>query len=111
MKKLAQRIVVTVSAVAVTGATVLGAGGAAAAAAPASAHAPHPAVRTEAASHAWDHGVGYLLEQGYTCDETHGWHLDHTRGNATRHDCDGLFYRDGRFFREDSTPRRWTFDT
>ncbi|MCX4459203.1 hypothetical protein OG585_41335 [Streptomyces sp. NBC_01340] len=29
-----------------------------------------------AGDYRWDHGVGYLLELGYSWDEIHGWHRD-----------------------------------
>ncbi|AVH57639.1 MULTISPECIES: hypothetical protein [Streptomyces] len=76
MKKLTRRVVVTVSSVAVAGVAVLGAGGTASAATSASAHVQRPAVSVNAAEYRWDHGVGYLLEQGYTWDEIRGWHRD-----------------------------------
>lgn len=72
MKKLTKRLAVAASSVAVTGLAVLSAGGTASAATPVPAHADRPAVSAEAADHHWDHGVGYLLEQGYSCDEIHG---------------------------------------
>ncbi|WP_433448467.1 hypothetical protein ACQPXS_08445 [Streptomyces sp. CA-142005] len=96
MNKLAKRIALTVSSVAVAGAAVLGAGGTASAAPLASAHAQHPTAGAVTADYSWDHGVGYLLERGYSCDETRGWHQDR---HETRHDCDGLYYRDGHFYR------------
>ncbi|MGW2702828.1 hypothetical protein [Streptomyces sp. NPDC001340] len=99
MKKLTKRIALTVSSVAVAGVAVLGAGGTASAAPLASTHVQRPAEGGEAADYSWDHGVGYLLEQGYSCDEIHGWHQDHNGTDSPRHDCDGLFYRDGHFYR------------
>ncbi|MGW1168960.1 hypothetical protein [Streptomyces sp. NPDC002550] len=99
MKKLTKRIALTVSSIAVAGVTVLGAGGTASAAPLASTHAQRPAEVGVAVDYSWDHGVGYLLEQGYSCDEIRGWHKDHHGTDATRHDCDGLSYRDGRFYR------------
>ncbi|WP_406432433.1 hypothetical protein OHB00_07230 [Streptomyces sp. NBC_00631] len=111
MKKLTKRIAVAVSSVTVASVTVLGAGGTAAAAPLAPAHAPRPAVRAETTDHSWDHGVGYLLEQGYSCDATRGWHQDHHGTDSPRHDCDGLFYRDGRFYRGEGGGHRWTSDT
>ncbi|ANP50007.1 hypothetical protein J2Z21_001314 [Streptomyces griseochromogenes] len=99
MKKLTKRIALTVSSVAVAGVAVLGAGGAASAASLASTHAQRPTVGGVAADYSWDHGVGYLLERGYSCDEVRGWHQDHNGTDSTRHDCDGLFYRDGHFYR------------
>ncbi|MER6222750.1 hypothetical protein ABT189_19700 [Streptomyces sp900105755] len=98
MKKLTKRMVLTVSSVAVAGAAVLGAGGTASAAPLASTHTQRPAEGGVATDHGWDHGVGYLLEQGYSCDEVQGWHQDHDT-DSPRHDCDGLFYRDGHFYR------------
>ncbi|MFE7778130.1 hypothetical protein ACFU5O_30355 [Streptomyces sp. NPDC057445] len=76
MKKLTGRVAVTAASVAVAGVAVLGAGSAASAATSASAHVQHPAVSVDADDYRWDHGVGYLLEQGYSWDEIHGWHHD-----------------------------------
>ncbi|MER5525915.1 hypothetical protein ABT075_15105 [Streptomyces sp. NPDC002677] len=78
MKKLTRRIAVTVSSVTVAGVAVLGAGGTASAATSVSAHVPRSAVSVSANSGdcRWDHGVGYLLELGYSWDEIHGWHHD-----------------------------------
>ncbi|MEV7684603.1 hypothetical protein ACFW1F_00470 [Streptomyces bungoensis] len=101
MKQLAKRIALTVSSVAVAGAAVLGAGGTASAAPLASPHAKHPTDGAVAADYSWDHGVGYLLERGYSCDDTRGWHQDPHGTDATRHDCGGLCYRDGHFYRWD----------
>ncbi|MEV6653415.1 hypothetical protein [Streptomyces sp. NPDC051219] len=75
MKRLTRRVAVTASSVAVAGAAVLGAGGTASAATSASAHVP-PAVSVDAGAYRWDHGVGYLLEQGYSWDGIRGWHHD-----------------------------------
>ncbi|MBL1083962.1 hypothetical protein JK359_18635 [Streptomyces actinomycinicus] len=110
MNKLAKRIALTVSSVAVAGAAVLGAGGTASAAPLASPHAQHPTDGPVAAEYGWDHGVGYLLEQGYSCDETRGWHQDHHGTDSTRHDCDGLYYRDGHFYRWDGEGHGSTSD-
>ncbi|MFF7964735.1 hypothetical protein ACFZC3_05160 [Streptomyces sp. NPDC007903] len=110
MKKLAKRIALTVSSVAVAAGAVLGAGGTASAAPLASMHAQHPTDRTVAADYSWDHGVGYLLERGYSCDETRGWHQDHHGTDSTRHDCDGLHYRDGHFYRWEGEGHGWTSD-
>ncbi|MER7179065.1 hypothetical protein ABT404_06200 [Streptomyces hyaluromycini] len=99
MKNLAKRIATTASSVPVAGVTALGAGGTASAATPASAHVPRPAVSVEAADYQWDHGVGYLLERGYSCDGIRGWHQDHHGTDSPRHDCDGLSYRGGHFYR------------
>ncbi|MGW2034203.1 hypothetical protein [Streptomyces sp. NPDC001811] len=110
MNKLGKRIALAVSSVAVAGAAVLGAGGTASAAPLASPHAQHPADGAVAADHSWDHGVGYLLERGYSCDETRGWHQDRNGSDATRHDCDGLSYRDGHFSRWEGEGHGWTSD-
>ncbi|MEV6766247.1 hypothetical protein AB0N16_37590 [Streptomyces sp. NPDC051105] len=99
MKKLTKRLAVTVSSAAVAGVAVLGAGGTASAATPVSVHVDRPAVSVSAADHRWDRGVGYLLEQGYSCDEIRGWHQDHHGTDSPRHDCDGLYYRGGHFYR------------
>ncbi|KPI00824.1 hypothetical protein ACFZDP_44450 [Streptomyces mirabilis] len=77
MNKLTRRVAVAASSVAVAGVAVLGAGGTASAATSASAHVQHPAVSVSADDYRWDHGVGYLIELGYSWDEIHGW----------RHDC------------------------
>ncbi|MFK0150905.1 hypothetical protein ACIQVL_28695 [Streptomyces sp. NPDC090499] len=98
MKKLTKRIALTVSSVAVAGGAVLCAGGTASAASLAPAHVTRPSDRGTTADHSWDHGVGYLLERGYSCDEVRGWYQDHGTGSP-RHDCDGLSYRDGHFYR------------
>ncbi|MFF4550549.1 hypothetical protein [Streptomyces sp. NPDC001435] len=93
MKKLTKRIAVTVSSVAVAGFAVLGAGGTASAATPASAHAHRPAASGKADHYRWDHGVGYLLEQGYSWDEIRGWHHDGRVTDSARHDSDDHFHR------------------
>ncbi|KOV58167.1 hypothetical protein [Streptomyces sp. MMG1121] len=103
MKKLAKRVALTVSSVAVAGVSVLGAGGTASAAALEPTHVQRSTVQVETADHSWDNGVGYLLERGYSCDEVHGWHRV---TDATRHDCDGRFYREGHFYR-DGHSCRW----
>ncbi|MFD1310415.1 hypothetical protein [Streptomyces kaempferi] len=72
MKKLTRRVSVTAFSVVVAGVAVLGAGGTASAATSASAHTQRPA----AGDYRWDHGVGYLLELGYSWDEIYGWHND-----------------------------------
>ncbi|MGW1504391.1 hypothetical protein ACWCQW_38870 [Streptomyces mirabilis] len=74
MNKLTRRVAVAAFSVAVAGAAVLGAGGTASAATSASAHVQHPAVSAD--DYRWDHGVGYLIELGYSWDEIHGWHHD-----------------------------------
>ncbi|MGW3354823.1 hypothetical protein ACWDFL_05290 [Streptomyces bungoensis] len=109
MNKLAKRTALAVSSVAVAGAAVLGAGGTASAA-PLATHAQHPTDGVVAADYGWDHGVGYLLEQGYSCDETRGWHQDRHGSDSPRHDCDGLYYRDGRFYRSEDEGHGWTTD-
>ncbi|WP_329293617.1 hypothetical protein [Streptomyces sp. NBC_01455] len=76
MKKLTRRVSVTAFSVVVAGVTVLGAGGTASAATSASAHIQRPAASVTAGDHRWDHGVGYLLELGYSWDEIYGWHND-----------------------------------
>ncbi|MFJ9732613.1 hypothetical protein ACIRU2_19265 [Streptomyces sp. NPDC101169] len=99
MNKLVKRIALTASSVAVAGVAVLGAGGPALAVTAVSAPIHRPPAGITTADHQWDHGVGYLLEQGYSCDETRGWHQGDSGPGATRHDCDGLHYRDGHFYR------------
>lgn len=110
MNKLAKRIALTVSSVAV--AAVLGASGTASATPPASTHAQHPTdgAVAVAADYSWDHGVGYLLERGYSCDKARGWHQDRHGSDSTRHDCDGLYYRDGHFYRWEGERHGWTSD-
>ncbi|MEU6094957.1 hypothetical protein [Streptomyces sp. NPDC047079] len=93
MEKLTKRIAVTVSSVAVAGVAVLGAGGTASAATPASAHVERPAVGIKADGYRWDHGVGYLLEQGYSWDRIHGWHRNDCVTGSTRYGRDGHFHR------------------
>ncbi|MET7778968.1 hypothetical protein ABZU94_25255 [Streptomyces mirabilis] len=110
MKKLTKRIALTVSSVAVAGVAVLGAGGTASAAPLAPAHAQRPSDRGATADYSWDHGVGYLLEQGYSCDETRGWHQDHHGTDSTRHDCEDLYYRDGHFYRGQGDGHDWKTD-
>ncbi|SFG94129.1 hypothetical protein [Streptomyces mirabilis] len=73
MKKLTRRVAVTAFSVAVASAAVLGAGGTASAATSASAHVQGPAVSVNAGDYRWDHGVGYLVELGYSWDEIRGW--------------------------------------
>ncbi|WP_327425956.1 hypothetical protein [Streptomyces sp. NBC_01236] len=76
MNKLTRLVAVTASSMAVAGVAVLGAGGTASAATSASAHVQRPAVIVNAGDYRWDHGVGHLLELGYTWDEIRGWHHD-----------------------------------
>ncbi|MFI9804595.1 hypothetical protein ACIHEJ_09525 [Streptomyces sp. NPDC052301] len=109
MKKLTKHLALTVSSVAVAGAAVLGAGGTASAAPLASAHVQRPSDRGAAADHGWDHGVGYLLERGYSCDVVRGWHQA-PGTDSPRHDCDGLSYRDGHFYRWESEGHGGTSD-
>ncbi|MBW8795433.1 MAG: hypothetical protein JF597_18090 [Streptomyces sp.] len=97
MKKFTKRVALAVSSAAVVGVSVLGAGGTASAATSESAHVQRSAVQVGNADYSWDNGVGYLLERGYSCDEVHGWHRV---TDATRHDCDGRFYRGGHFYRD-----------
>ncbi|MGW0765288.1 hypothetical protein [Streptomyces sp. NPDC002676] len=99
MKQLTKRIALAVSSVAIAGVAVLGAGGTTSAAPLASTHVQRPTEGGVAADYSWDHGVGYLLKQGYSCDPIRGWHQDHRHTDSPRHDCDGLFYRDGHFYR------------
>ncbi|MFJ8029093.1 hypothetical protein [Streptomyces sp. NPDC096032] len=108
MKKLTTRIAITASSVAAAGLAVLSAGGTASAVTPALAQAHHPAVSVKAADQHWDHGVGYLLEQGYSCDEVRGWHPEDRGTHSIRHDCDGLFYRGGHFYRWEGESRGWS---
>lgn len=76
MKKLTRRVAVAAFSVSVAGVAVLGAGGTASAATSVSAHVQRPAFSVNAGDYRWDHGVGYLLELGYSRDEIHGWHHD-----------------------------------
>ncbi|MFF0291778.1 hypothetical protein [Streptomyces sp. NPDC005262] len=93
MKKLTTRIAATASAVAVAGVAVLGAGDAASAATPASVHVQRPAVCINADDYRWDHGVSYLLEQGYSSHGVRGWHHDGRVTEPARYGCEGQFYR------------------
>ncbi|MFF7190309.1 hypothetical protein ACFZAR_34955 [Streptomyces sp. NPDC008222] len=92
MKKLTTRIAAAASCAAVAGIAVLGAGGTASAAAPVSAHVHRPAAGAKA-DYRWDHGVGYLIEQGCSWDDIRGRHRDHRVTDSTRHGRDGRFYR------------------
>ncbi|MFI9612100.1 hypothetical protein ACIHCM_10560 [Streptomyces sp. NPDC052023] len=88
MKKLTKRIAVTASSAVVAGVAVLGVVGSASAATPASANVQRPAVSVDATDYRWDNGVGYLLEQGYSWDESRGWHHDGRVTDPARHDRD-----------------------
>ncbi|MET7921713.1 hypothetical protein ABZU45_39165 [Streptomyces avermitilis] len=50
----------------------------------ASAHVQRPAVSVDAGDYRWDHGVGHLLELGYSWDEIRGWHHDGREGISGR---------------------------
>ncbi|MGW5259087.1 hypothetical protein ACWERW_40560 [Streptomyces sp. NPDC004012] len=89
MKKLTKRIAAAASSVAVAGVAVLGIGGAASAETPASAHVPRPAVSAKAHGCRWDHGVGFLVEEGYSVDAVRGWHHDDCVTGSARHGRDG----------------------
>ncbi|MGW8951914.1 hypothetical protein [Streptomyces sp. NPDC055709] len=78
MKKLTKRIAVAASAVVVAGAAALGTGSTASAATPASVGVQRPAVSVNADDYRWDHGVGYLLERGYSDAGDYRW--DHGVG-------------------------------
>ncbi|MFJ9968099.1 hypothetical protein [Streptomyces avermitilis] len=84
MKKLTGRVAVTAFSVAVASVAVFGAGGTASAATSASAHVQRPAVSVDAGDYRWDHGVGHLLELGYSWDEIRGWHHDGRVGISGR---------------------------
>ncbi|MEV5735051.1 hypothetical protein [Streptomyces sp. NPDC052292] len=56
------------------------------------------------ASYRWDHGVGYLIEQGYCWDEKRGWHHDDHVARSLWHS------RDGRCYRWDDERREWKSD-
>ncbi|MFD0033136.1 hypothetical protein ACWGDS_20715 [Streptomyces sp. NPDC055059] len=104
MKKLTKRITATASFVAVAGIVVLGAGGTASAATPASAHVQRPAVSVEPIDYRWDHGLGYLLEQGYSWDAVRGWHQGNRVTDAARHgrsDREGCGWTSDRSYRYD----------
>ncbi|MFG2261665.1 hypothetical protein [Streptomyces sp. NPDC048720] len=103
MKKLTKRIAVAVSSVAVAGVAVVGAGGTASAATPASVHVQRSA-EASPAGYRWDHGVGYLIEQGYCWDGKRGWHHDDHVAGSLRHS------RDGRCYRWDDERREWKSD-
>ncbi|MFD9215781.1 hypothetical protein ACFVY9_22280 [Streptomyces sp. NPDC059544] len=104
MKKHTKRIAVTACSVVAAGVAALGAGGTASAATPASAYVQRQAVGVNADDYRWDHGVGYLLEQGYSWDENRGWHKDGPFTDSARHG------RDGYFCRWDGEERGWTYD-
>ncbi|MFD5540866.1 hypothetical protein ACFWIJ_24365 [Streptomyces sp. NPDC127079] len=104
MKKLTRRIAAAVSSVAVASVAVVGAGGTASAATPASVHVQRSAVGTDAADYRWDHGVGYLIEQGYCWDANRGWHHDDRVTDSSRSS------RDGRCYRWDDEGRGWKSD-
>ncbi|MFG3207989.1 hypothetical protein [Streptomyces sp. NPDC048192] len=114
MKKFRKRVALALSSVAVAGVTALGAGGTASAAALEPAHVQRPAAQVDTTDYSWDNGVGYLLEQGYSCDEVRGWHRV---TDVPRHDCDGRYYREGHFYRDGHSCRRqderhgWTSGT
>ncbi|MFI2207456.1 hypothetical protein ACH47Z_43755 [Streptomyces sp. NPDC020192] len=103
MKKLTKRIAVAVSSVAVAGVAVVGAGGTASAATPASVHVQRSA-EVNLTDYRWDHGVGYLIEQGYCWDGQRGWHHDDHVADSLSHS------RDGRCYRWDGEGRGWKSD-
>ncbi|MEU1597988.1 hypothetical protein ABZ468_35455 [Streptomyces sp. NPDC005708] len=93
MKKLTKHISATACSVLVASVAVLGAGGAASAATPVTTHAQRPAVSAKATDYRWDHGVGYLLEEGYTWDRIRGWHHDDSAIDSAWHGRDGHSHR------------------
>ncbi|WP_369393189.1 hypothetical protein AB5J72_40775 [Streptomyces sp. CG1] len=93
MKKLTKRIAVAASSVAVAGVAVIGAGGTASAATTSPLHVQRPAAGVDAADYRWDHGIGYLIEQGYCWDENRGWHHDDRVTDSSWHSPDGRCYR------------------
>ncbi|QHA07649.1 hypothetical protein GQF42_33935 [Streptomyces broussonetiae] len=107
MKKLTKRIAVAVSSVAIAGVAVIGAGGTASAATPSSAHVQRPAVGVNPAAYRWDHGIGYLIEQGYCWDENRGWHHDERVTDSSWHSRDGRCYwsDEGRGWKSDRSYR------
>ncbi|WP_406466700.1 hypothetical protein [Streptomyces sp. NBC_01594] len=62
------------------------------------------AVSVKATDYRWDHGVSYLIEQGYCWDGVRGWHHDDRVTDATRYGHDGHCYR------WDDTECGWKFD-
>ncbi|MEV5957724.1 hypothetical protein AB0M11_28825 [Streptomyces sp. NPDC051987] len=104
MKKLTKRIAVAVSSVTVAGVALIGAGGTASAATPASEHVQR-SVEVNPADYRWDHGVGYLIEQGYCWDSKRGWHHDDHVAGSLWHS------RDGRCYRWDDEGRGWKSDS
>ncbi|MET8955954.1 hypothetical protein [Streptomyces sp. NPDC004533] len=88
MKKLKKRISAAACSAVVAGVAVLGAGGAASAATPVSA-----AVSVKASDDRWDHGVGYLLEEGYSWDRSRGWHHDDCVTDSDWYGRNGHSYR------------------
>ncbi|MET7518510.1 hypothetical protein ABZS88_34725 [Streptomyces sp. NPDC005480] len=68
-----------------------------------------PAVSVEPVDYRWDHGVGYLLEQGYSWDAVRGWHQGNRVTDATRHgrsDGEGCGRTSGRSCRYDWSDER-----
>ncbi|WP_030980642.1 hypothetical protein [Streptomyces sp. NRRL S-1824] len=104
MKQLAMRISATATTLVVAGVAVLGVGDAASAATPEVAHVQRPAVSAKANDYRWDHGVSYLIEQGYSWDEIRGWHHDDHVTAAIRYGHGGHSYR------WDDNGRGWQFD-
>ncbi|MEU8833893.1 hypothetical protein [Streptomyces sp900116325] len=102
--KLKKRLSVAATSVVVAGIAVLGAGGTASAATPDFAHVQRPAVSVKATDYRWDHGVSYLIEQGYCWDGVRGWHHDDRVNDSAR------YGRDGHCYRWDDTECGWKFD-
>ncbi|WP_330480146.1 hypothetical protein [Streptomyces sp. NBC_00724] len=105
MKQLTMRISATATTLVIAGVAVLGVGDAASAATPAVAHVQGPAASVKADDYRWDHGVSYLIEQGYSWDEIRGWHRDDCVSDATRYGHGG-----GHSYRWDDNGRGWKFD-
>ncbi|ROP55889.1 hypothetical protein [Streptomyces sp. PanSC9] len=93
MKKHTKRIAVAISSVTVAGLAVLTAGGPASASTPSPAHVQRPTVGVNPTDYRWDHGVGYLIEQGYCWDENRGWHHDDRATGSSWHSSDGRCYQ------------------
>ncbi|MGW5326476.1 hypothetical protein [Streptomyces sp. NPDC004014] len=57
-----------------------------------------------AVDYRWDHGLGYLIEQGYCWDANRGRHHDDRFTDSSWHS------RDGRCYRWDDEGRGWKSD-
>ncbi|MFJ8098060.1 hypothetical protein [Streptomyces griseofuscus] len=74
-------------------------GGTASAANPASVHVQRSDFGVNSADYRWDHGVGYLTDQGYCWDENRGWNSLDDR--CYRWDDEGHEWKSDRSYRHD----------